>query len=154
MRLRDIEHTSRPWRIHELTRDFRVRTCGRSRWQAAGTISRGSQRSWPRRTRCGAPHAVRALWAIRVKIGEMLGWDSPDAGPGSRAGTLRERLPADLRDARGPDFAALPFTPLYLLGEEFAAEMANRTVRAVMHVGWVPDGSGAYPLISGSSVPS
>jgi hypothetical protein len=24
MRLPDIEHTSRPWRIHELTRDFRV----------------------------------------------------------------------------------------------------------------------------------
>ena len=24
MRLPDIEHTSRPWRIHELTRDFRL----------------------------------------------------------------------------------------------------------------------------------
>jgi hypothetical protein len=34
--------------------------------------------------------------------------------------------------------------PLYLLGDEFAAEIANRTVRAVMHAGWVPDGSGAY----------
>ena len=58
--------------------------------------------------------------------------------------SLRERLPPDLRRAPGPDFAALPFTSLYLLGDEFAAELANRTVHGVMHVGWVPDGAGAY----------
>jgi hypothetical protein len=40
----------------------------------------------------------------------------PDAGLGSRVPTLRERLPADLRD------------------DEFAAEMANRTVHTVMHL--------------------
>jgi hypothetical protein len=52
-------------------------------------------------------------------------------------------LPADLRDApSGPDFD--PFTSLYLLEDEFAAEMANRTVHAVMHLGWVPDGAAGY----------
>jgi hypothetical protein len=57
----------------------------------------------------------------------------PDAGLGSRVPTLRERLPADLRDASsGPDFD--PFTSLYLLDDEFAAEMANRTVHTVMHL--------------------
>ena len=74
----------------------------------------------------------------------MLGWDRPAAGLGSRVRTLRERLPADLRSAPGPEFAALPFVPLYLLGDEFAAEIANRTVHAVMHVGWVPDGGAGY----------
>ena len=59
--------------------------------------------------------------------------------------TLRDRLPADLRDGpSGPDFDALPFSPLYLLDDEWAAEIANRTMHGVMHLGWVPDGSGGY----------
>jgi hypothetical protein len=58
--------------------------------------------------------------------------------------TLRDRLPADLRDTGGPDFDELPFEPLYRLDDEWAAEIANKTVHGVMHVGWVPDGSGSY----------
>jgi hypothetical protein len=61
-RLPESTHTSRPWRIHELTR-------------------------------------ARALWAIRWKLGEWLGWDE---------------------------------------------EIANKTVHGVMHMGWVPDGTGGY----------
>ena len=54
-------------------------------------------------------------------------------------------MPADLRDGpTGPSFDALPFRPLYLLDDEWAAEIANRTVHGVLHLGWVPDGSGAY----------
>ena len=61
------------------------------------------------------------------------------------AGALRDRLPADLRAApRGPDLGAVPMTSLYLTEDEWAAEMANRTVHSVMHVGWVPDGTGGY----------
>ncbi len=53
--------------------------------------------------------------------------------------------PVDLRDApSGPEFDALPFTSLYLLDDEWAAEVANRTVHGVMHVGWVPDDAGGY----------
>src|SRR5262249_37092482 len=62
----------------------------------------------------------------------------------SRVPTLRGRLPADLREAPpGPDFRALPFTSLYLLEDEWAAEVANRTMHGVMHIGWVRDGPGA-----------
>src|SRR5207248_9324129 len=78
----------------------------------------------------------------RWKLGEVNGWDSDDAGLGSRVPTLRDRLPADLRDTPAPDFDALPFTSLYLLDDEFAAEVANRTMHGVMHIGAVPDGSG------------
>jgi len=88
--------------------------------------------------------AVRTLFAIRWKLGGLLGWDDPDAGLGSRVLTLRDRLPADLRETPGPDFDALPFTSLYLLGDEWAAEIANRTMHGVMHIGWVPDGTGGY----------
>ena len=50
----------------------------------------------------------------------------------------------DLREAPGPDFDTLPFTSLYLLDDEWAAEIVNRTVHGVMHVGWVSDGAGGY----------
>jgi hypothetical protein len=93
----------------------------------------------------GPSAASRALWTIRWKLGELLGWDDPDAGLGSRVPSLRDRLPDDLREARsGPDFHALPFTPLYLTEDEFAAEIANQTMHGVLHLGWVQDGSGGY----------
>ena len=148
MRLPDTAHTSRPWRIHELTRDFRVEDV----WALP---TPGGPDDFPRLVtllasggdpaRASASRAVRALWAVRWQAGRLLGWDGPDAGLGSRVPTLRDRLPADLRTApSGPDFRALPFTPLYLLGDEWAAEIANRTMHGVMHVGWVPDGAGGY----------
>jgi hypothetical protein len=93
----------------------------------------------------GSSSVARLLWAIRWKVGALLGWDDPDAGLGSRVPTLRDRLPADLRDSpSGPAFDALPFTSLYLLDDEWAAEIANRTMHGVMHLGWVPDGTGGY----------
>ena len=59
--------------------------------------------------------------------------------------TLRDRLPADLREtAVRPEFETLPFSPLYVTDDEMAAEIANRTVHGVMHIGWVPNGTGAY----------
>jgi hypothetical protein len=59
--------------------------------------------------------------------------------------TLRDRFPADLRDAPpGPQVRGLPFTPLYLLPDEWAAETANRTMHGVLHLSWVPDGAGGY----------
>jgi acyl-CoA thioesterase FadM/ketosteroid isomerase-like protein len=145
MRLPDSAHTSRPWRIHELTRDFRLEDV----WELPG---RGGPDDFPRLVELiasrdpskGSSRAARALWAIRWKLGELLGWDDPDAGLGSRVPTLRDRLPADLRGRSGPDFAALPFTPLYLTDSEFAAEIANRTMHGVMHIGRVPNGSGGY----------
>jgi hypothetical protein len=148
MRLSNTAHTSRPWRIHQFTRDFRVEDV----WAlptpgGPDDFARLVQllASGDDPARDSASGAVRALWAIRWKIGELLGWDRPDAGLGSRVPTLRDRLPADLRGApSGPDFRALPFTPLYLLHDEWAAEIANRTMHGVMHVGWVPDGAGGY----------
>jgi hypothetical protein len=146
MRLPKTAHTSRPWRIHELTGDFRLEDV----WALP---TPGGPGDFPRLVdqiaagdpEQGSPRAVRALWAIRWKVGELLGWDGPDAGLGSRVPTLRDRLPADLREASsGPGFDALPFTSLYLLDDEWAAEIANRTVHGVMHVGWVPDGTGGY----------
>jgi Protein of unknown function (DUF2867) len=102
MRLPKTAHMSRPWRIHELTRDFRVEDVWALR-------TPGGREDFPRLVRLivagdparGSSRAARALWAIRRKLGELFGWDDPDAGLGSRVAGLRDRLPADLRDARG-----------------------------------------------------
>ena len=54
--------------------------------------------------------------------------------------SLRDRLPADLREGpTGPAFHALPFVPLYLTEDEFAAEIANQTMHGVLHLAWVRD---------------
>ena len=147
MRLPNTAHTCRPWRIHELTCDFRLEDV----WALP---TPGGPDDFPRlvrlmasgdRSQGGSSCAARALWAIRWKVGELLGWDSPDAGLGSRVPTLRDRLPVDLRDdPTGPDFDALPFTSLYLLDDEFAAEIVNRTVHGIMHLGWVSEAPGGY----------
>jgi hypothetical protein len=88
---------------------------------------------------------VRTLFAIRWKIGEVLGWDRPSTGIGSRVATLRDRLPADLRDGpSGPESGTLPFTSLYLTEDEWAAEIANQTVHGIIHIGRVPDETGGF----------
>jgi Protein of unknown function (DUF2867) len=146
MRLPNTAHTSRPWRIHEVTRDFRLEDV----WALP---TPGGPDDFPRLVQQFAsadpsqslPGAARTLWALRWKLGERLGWDDEDDGVGSRVPTLRDRLPADLRDAPpGPEFDSLPFASLYLLEDEWAAEAANRTMHGVMHMGWVPDGNGGY----------
>jgi hypothetical protein len=139
-------HRSRPWRIHELTGDFRLEDV----WELPGV---GGPDDLPRLVELlassdpthSSSFAARTLFAIRWRIGELLGWDAPNAGIGSRVPTLRDRLPVDLRDApSGPTFDALPFTSLYLLDDEWAAEIANRTMHGVMHLGWVPEGTGGF----------
>ena len=146
MRLPSAAHTSRPFRNHELTGDFRLEDV----WALP---TPGGPADFPALVRLiasgdpgrGSSGAARALWAIRWRLGQLLGWDGPDTGLGSRVPTLRDRLPDDLRHGPpGPDFEALPFSSLYLTDDEWAGEIANRTVHGVIHLAWVPDGAGGY----------
>jgi hypothetical protein len=146
MRLPSTAHTSRPWRIHEIAHDFRLEDV----W---GLPTPGGVDDFPRLVELMATldpaqsssSAVRALFALRRKIGDLLGLDRPGAGLNSRVRTLRERLPADLRDTPArPASGELSFTPLYLTDDEWALEIANETVHGVLHVGWVPDGPDTY----------
>ncbi|NIK58401.1 DUF2867 domain-containing protein [Kribbella shirazensis] len=147
MRIPKSEHLARPWRIHEITQDFTLEDV----WalpaaggpddlrlfvaDVTGSTDPSANWAWP----------ARMLWAIRWKLGELFGWDNPEHGLKARVPTLRDRLPDDLRSGpSGPEFVGLPFSPLYQLQDEWAAEMANRTVHGVMHIGWVPDGEGRY----------
>jgi uncharacterized protein DUF2867 len=146
MRLPNTAHTSRPWRIHEVAPDFRLEDV----WALP---TPGGPDDFPRLLQLIASTdpsqfssgAVRALFAIRWKLGELFGWDDADAGLGSRVTTLRDRLPADLREGpSGPPADTLPFSSLYVTDDEWAAEIGNETVHGVMHIGWVPDRNGGY----------
>ena len=64
---------------------------------------------------------------------------------GPHESTLVDRLPGDLRGtAAGLESRAAPFFPLYLTDDEYAAELSNRTVHGLMHLGWVDVGDGCY----------
>ena len=146
MKLPAGEHTARPWRIHEVAPDFRLEDV----WALP---TPGGPHDFLRLVelvtsldpgRSGSS-LVRALVAVRWKLGALLGWDGSDDGVGTRVASLRDRLSADLVAASpGPASETLPFTPLYLLDDEFAAEAANRTMHGVLHLGWVPDGTGGH----------
>src|SRR5215212_7389118 len=99
MTLPKSAHTSRPWRIHEIAPDFALEdvwalpTHGGA--DEFSLLVEGVMTGDP----ADSPSRVsRALFALRWKLGEVFGWDDPDTGLGSRVPTLRDRLPADLRD--------------------------------------------------------
>jgi hypothetical protein len=145
MRLSNSAHTSRPWRIHELTSDFRLEDVwGIHAPAGPEEFVRGVHLIASFDPARSSSFPVRTLFALRWRLGELFGWDSPVQGIGARVPTLRDRLPADLRDTPRPRFEALPFESLYLLDDEWAAEIANETMHGVMHIGLVPDGAGGH----------
>jgi hypothetical protein len=154
MRLPNSAHTSRPWRVHELTRDFVLEDV----WElptpgGRDDLARLVQQTVTPSGDSHYPVAFRALFALRWKLGELFGWDNAGSGVGHRVGSLRERLPADLLEGpRGPDLRAVPgrteldgppiFTSVYQTRDEWVTELSNETVHSLMHIGWVPDDSG------------
>ena len=145
-RLPATAHTSRPWRIHEITRNFRLDDV----WALP---TPGSPDDFPLLVRLmrsfdpghSSSGAVRAMFAIRWKVGEAARPRPPGGRLGLQVPTLRDRLPADLRGApTGPRSGERLFTPLYLTDDEWALEIANRTVHGVLHLGWVRDEASGY----------
>lgn len=145
MRLATSAHTALPWRIHEIASDFVVEDV----WELP---TPGGPDDLPRLVAlfaAGDAHpsssVPRLLFAVRDKLGALFGWDKPESGIGARVASLRDRLPVDLLDGpRGPNLRAFPFTSVYQAHNEWVAESANKTVHAVMHIGWVPDGGGRF----------
>jgi hypothetical protein len=143
MKLRDSAHFAQPWRIHDLTRDFRLEDV----WALP---TPGARDDFPRVIDMIASFneadrqfsLVGLLFAVRKALGHALGWDGPTAD--SRRPGVAKRLPDDLRQHPSTVTPAMGFTPLYQLDDEWAAELINRTVHGVIHLGWVPDGDGGY----------
>lgn len=147
LRLPPSDHTSRPWRIHEIAGDFPLEdvwvlpTPGGPDDLRHLVDQMADDKGGPD----GGNRVGRFLFAVRWRLGALLGWDKPDAGVGGRVTSLRDRLPDDLRERpRGPDLSTAPFTSVFQTHDEWAAECANKTMHGVLHIGWVPDGSGGF----------
>ena len=143
MKLPEGAHFSSPWRIHEFTGDFRLEDVwalptpgGRDDFPRLVQMVASVDETWRRDSLAGM------LFAIREALGRVFRWDEAADDPARPS--LRERLPADLRDSPSSVNPAMGFTPLYQLDGEWAAEVINRTVHGVIHLGWVPDEAGGY----------
>jgi hypothetical protein len=149
MRLSNSEHESHAWRIREVAPDFRLE-------DAWALPAEGGAEDFATLLELMASldpakagsRATRVLFGIRYRVGEWLGWDEvpdPLAIPHDTDTTLSARLPADLRDsAAGFELRAKDFKPLYRTDFEWAAEISNRTVHAVMHIAWAEQREGVY----------
>jgi hypothetical protein len=145
MKLPDSEHTSRPWRIHELTEDFTLLDV----WALP---TPGGPTDFPRLVQLWSSfdptaissRSVRALFAGRAMLGELFGWDDEDSAQHGTTPTVRDRLPPELRESPSGPPPPRPFAPVYLTDDEWAAELVNRTVHGVVHLGWVADPAGGF----------
>jgi Protein of unknown function (DUF2867) len=160
MRVANAVLESRPWRIHEIAPDFTVEDVWalpahghaddfQSLLDVMVSLDFPDSTSLP----------TRVLWGARDRLGRWFGLGrisarSDSAGnhaaerlpiPGTHETSLIDRLPDDLRHtAADLDFGSKPFVPLYRTEDEYAAELSNRTVHAVMHLAWVDRGEGRY----------
>ena len=149
MRLPNSAHESRRWRVAEITPDFRLEAV----WALP---ARGSAEDFEALLAVmasldpahGVSAATRLLFSIRYRLGSWFGWDDASrepAIPGMAETTLSARLPRDLRNtATNLDRSSSGFRPLYRTDLEWAGELSNRTVHAVLHVAWVDQGEGCY----------
>jgi Protein of unknown function (DUF2867) len=149
MRLSNREHESHAWRIGEVVPDFRLEDAwalpAEGGIEDFATLLELMAALDPAKAES---FATCALFAIRYRVGGWLGWDDtprPLAIPDDTETTLSSRLPEDLLNtATGSGLRSKSFTPLYRTDVEWAAELSNGTVHAVMHLAWVEQGGGLY----------
>lgn len=150
MRLPNAAHEERSWLIGRIAPDFELLDVwalpAEGRVDEFATFVELMSSLDPTRSRSTA---TRALFALRFRLGELLGWD--DAGrvlpiPGCSETTLAVRVPEELRIATGRsiDVGSTSFVPIYRTDEEWAAEISNSTVHGILHVGWVERREGVY----------
>ena len=149
MRLPNSAHESRGWRIADIAPDFRLEDVwalpARGSAEDFGALVEVMSSLDPANR---GSVATRALFSLRYRIGGWFGWDDAArdlANPGNPETTLSARLPADLRNtAEDSNRSSYGFRPLYRTDDEWAAEVSNRTVHAVMHLAWVDQGEDCY----------
>jgi hypothetical protein len=150
VRLPNAVHEAHPWVIAQIAPDFELLDV----W---GLPARGSSGEFAALVEMistldpanGDSRATRALFSLRERVGSWLGWDdatSKLAVPGRTETTLSARVPEQLRDTTTPPLvvSSTTFIPLYRTDDEWAAEISNRTVHAVVHLAWIDQGKGVY----------
>jgi hypothetical protein len=152
MRLPNAEHERHPWVIAEIAPDFRLLDAWRLPAQGErddfGALIETLAHVDP--AGGSGSGATRALFALRYRLGELFGWDD-DASralpiPGCAEASLKARVPEQLRDdtTSPAQVSSTRFVPIYRTDDEWAAEISNGTVHAVMQLAWVERGDGLY----------
>lgn len=145
MRISNAEHEAGPWRIREIATGFELEDA----WDLPVEGSADDFQLFLEDFVTGNPSnelslPSRVLWWIRDALGRLGIGRIATAGaapPDDRS--LAGRVPADLRgSADDLRFDELPFTSLYRTPTEFAAELSNRLVHAILHLAWVDLGDG------------
>lgn len=148
MRLPNAAHEEHPWVVRQIAADFKLldvwRLPARGGPGDFDTLLEIMSSLDPAKR---GSRATRALFSLRYRLGAWFGWDDAESRPvpGRGETTLRARLPEDLRDTvTGRDVGSTSFTPLYRTEDEWAAELSNGTVHAVMHLAWIDQGQGLH----------
>jgi hypothetical protein len=153
-RIDPSQHRQRPWRVHALAPDFELLDVWeypiRARPPHDLAYFAGFFQRVEREVTSGAG-AAGLLFKLRAFLGRVFGWDD-DTGPlpipGCEETSLRTRLSPG--EDPGPARAGLAFDNglgfdvVYERDDELLYEISNRTVHALMHLGWIDKGDGTH----------
>lgn len=150
MRLPNAAHEAHPWVIAQIAPDFELLDVwGLPAQGGPGEFATLVELVTSLDPANGDSRATRALFSLRYRLGAWFGWDDATSKlpvPGRTETTLSARVPENLRDTttRPVVVSSTTFIPLYRTDDEWAAELSNRTVHAVVHLAWVDQGEGVY----------
>jgi hypothetical protein len=161
MRLDKNEHERHPWRVRSLAADFELLDV----WDYPIVADAAAGEDFSMFCRMladetgGVDPPVRGfagfLFRVRNGLGRLLKLDEPKVWPipGCAEVSLRERLSEQER-LKGPastEIASIGpgFKEVYRLDNEILMEISNKTVHALLHVGWVhKEGSRYAPQLA------
>lgn len=150
MRLPNAAHEAHPWVIAQIAPDFELLDVwGLPAQGGPGEFATLVELVTSLDPANGDSRATRALFSLRYRLGAWFGWDDATSKlpvPGRTETTLSARVPENMRDTttRPVVVSSTTFIPLYRTDDEWAAELSNRTVHAVVHLAWVDQGEGVY----------
>ena len=143
MRIDKSLHRRQPWRVHAICSDFELEDVWRFPIEASGEDSFEAFRATFQQAVAALAKsgAVGLLFRLRRLMGRWFRWDTARSAANVLArDSLLDRY---LRDSDGEGAAergeevAAEFYPVYILASESLAEIANKTVHAALHLGWI-----------------
>ncbi len=145
MRIDPARHAERPWRVHELARDFVLIDL----WEIRLAAGRGGFLDFHRLAADVGAHgngATELLMRLRERLGRWFGWDEGNGNvpiPGCTETSVGERLTDEDRRRDHSAEVALPkesvanLRPIYLFEDESLQEVSNKTIHALLHLSWI-----------------
>jgi hypothetical protein len=144
----EATHRGRPWRVHDLARDFQLLDAWRipiAADPARGHTFEDFYRVFLRNGVATDSRSANALFRLRLALGRILRLDAVAAPlpiPGCAETSVAARLtPADRAANRAATVSVrgqlAVAVPIYLFSDEALIEISNRTIHGLLHLGWV-----------------